>query len=280
MNRGPLVLITASLMVTASSAQVAPKPPDKTVPKLEVGVSILVCVDCEGRFEASTHEELLEGLAGNEFVGELRKALYIQDTIHQFSSKAHFDNCDFDGALAYLRELRADVKAAAAAAVAAKSRGDMDGAKAEARRAFYAIGQALHGVQDFYAHTNYVELTAPAVPVLKDVEVLHPWTVAGEQRIRSMQAQGLVSGYVFWGFPQRCATKSPSHSDLAKDSATTTSGRKVLAGSGKTQYEAARSLARKASVAFVHDVFTESPVLKELNGERLAFEVLVDRRGL
>lgn len=266
--------------VLAQQAASAPPVPASGVPALDVETAVLVCVGCEGRFETATHEELLEGLARNEFVGELRKALYFQDTLLQFSSKAHFDNCDFDGSIAYLNSLLDEVAATATAARAAAARNDSGQVKAETRRAFYAIGQALHGIQDFYAHTNYVELSATQTTRVDDMPILKPWAETDQRRIRELQSKGLVSGFVFWGFPQKCAAGTPSHSELAKDSPSTTSGRKTLATvGGKTQYEIAVHLAKKASVTFINEAFAKWPVLKDVNGERVAFEVLIDRRG-
>ena len=85
-----------------------------------------------------------------------------------------------------------------------------------ARQAFFALGQALHGVQDFYAHTNYVELQAPKVTRVTNIEVVAPWQAAGRARIEQLRKDGLYSGHVFWGFPQKCPSGTPSHHDLAK----------------------------------------------------------------
>lgn len=275
-----LAACASSGTALGQTSAAAPPPPAKTVPALDAETAVLVCVGCEGRFETATHEELLEGLARNEFIGELRKALYFQDTLLQFSSKAHFDNCDFDGSITYLRSLVDEVGAAAAGAQAAADRKDGDLVHSEVRKAFYAIGQALHGIQDFYAHTNYVELSASRAARLDDLPLLKPWVESDQARIRDLQAQGLVSGFVFWGFPQKCPSGVPSHAELAKDSASTASGRKPVPNlGGRTQYAVAVHLAKKTSVAFITEAFAKWPILKDINGERVAFEVLVDRRG-
>lgn len=39
-------------------------------------------------------------------------------------------------------------------------------------------------------------------------------------------------------------------------------------------------LAREASQDLIDDAFRKWPLLKEVNGKHMAFEVLVDRRGL
>lgn len=90
-----------------------------------------------------------------------------------------------------------------------------------------------------------------------------------------------MSGFVFWGLPQLCPSGTTSHADLAKDNATTKSGAvKVAHLENQSQYRIALFLARKASEMFLADAFKRWPLLKEVNGDLVAFEVLVDRRGI
>ena len=56
----------------------------------------------------------------------------------------HFDNNDFDGSRAYIEEQRSLIKPA------------LDQGKA--LPAWKAFGRLIHTAQDFYAHTNYVDL--------------------------------------------------------------------------------------------------------------------------
>ncbi|SRR5581483_706779 len=62
----------------------------------------------------------------------------------------HFDNNAFDKSRAYIKEQRALIRPAL-------ERGDID----SARRAF---GRLTHTAQDFYAHTNYVDLWIACQP--------------------------------------------------------------------------------------------------------------------
>ena len=89
-----------------------PLPQPLDVPDLVKTRPLVLCVDCDKPFDVTVHKGLLEGLAGNRYVAELRKALYVQDLWHQFESKAHFDNCDFDGATGYLASLLDEVRPA------------------------------------------------------------------------------------------------------------------------------------------------------------------------
>jgi hypothetical protein len=94
---------TAAASMPAST--VKPPPPPAEVPDIRKVNPPVLCVDCDRPFDTTTHKNVLEGLVNNPYVGELRKALYLQDTYHQFQSKAHFDNCDFDSAAGYITEL-------------------------------------------------------------------------------------------------------------------------------------------------------------------------------
>lgn len=283
----PLV-ISLAMMLSVSygaqgqpvSPQKPPKPPED-VPDLRTVKPIAVCGNCDQPFDTSTHKEVLEGLVSNKYVGELRKALYLQDTYHQFESKVHFDNCDFDDGIAYIDSLLAEVDRHVTAALAAQDEKDQAAVEASVLNAFFALGQALHGVQDFYAHTNYVELSVGQVKKSTDIDVVSPWKQSGKDRIKELISKGLVSGYVFWGFPQMCPKGTPAHADMAKDKATTPSGAvKVPHLENRNRYQIAVQLAREASQDLIDDAFRKWPLLKEVNGKHMAFEVLVDRRGL
>jgi len=242
---------------------------------------VVFCGDCDQPFDAGTHEEILKGLVSNVYIYELRKALYTQDTYHQFESKVHFDNCDFDGAVAYVDSLLAEVDGRVQRATKAEQDGNVAGRDAEIKRSFFAIGKVLHAVQDFYAHTNYVELSVGQVKKSTDIAVISPWTKAGKDAIKGLRGNGLVSGFVFWGFPQKCSSGTASHADLAKDSESTRSGSvRVTHLENRSQYKIAVQLARDTSQALIDHAFARWPLLKRVNGNSVAFEVMVDRRGL
>lgn len=257
----------------------SPKPPSDQVPDLIDVKTVIFCGDCDQPFDFPTHKEVLKNLVSNAYIGELRTALYRQDIIHQFQSKAHFDNCDFNNAIDYIDTLLTEIDEHVVVAKVAQDTNNTDDMSLSAKKAFFALGQALHGIQDFYAHTNYVELSVNKVKKSTEIDVIAPWRPAGKQRIKELIEQGLVSGFVFWGFPQKCASDTPSHADLAKDKATTKSGAiKVAHLQNRNQYQIAVQLAREASQIFVDDAFKRWPLLKEVNGKYVAFEIFVDRR--
>lgn len=276
-----LVLAAAPLVATAQQpGPKPPKPPD-TIPSLRETKPVILCGDCDQPFDDQTHAQVLQGLLSNKYIGELRKALYWQDTLHQFESKAHYDNCDFEGSTAYVDSLLAEIDRHVDAAKAAKEKGDRSAVEPLVLKAFFALGQALHGVQDFYAHTNYVEMSVGSAKKSTDIEIVTPWTQSGKDRIKELTAKGLVSGFVFWGVPQKCAEGAASHSEMAKDKETTASGKvRVPHLQNRSRYRIAAQLAREASQGLVDDAFRRWPLLKEVNGQHVAFEVLVDRRGL
>ena len=276
-----VVLILVNLTVPSSRAEESKPPtPPQTVPALQtIKDPVIFCASCDRPFGGDGHKGAMKDLVSNAFVAELRRALYYQDSVHQFESKAHFDNCDFDSAIAYvdnlLEEADGHVKAALNAGKDAKAK------EAAVKKAFFAIGQGLHTVQDFYAHSNYIELTKDATKDSLGFPVVAVWTDAGKALTQKLRSSGLVSGFVFWGFSQKCPSGSKSHGDLAKDSESTTSGKvRVAHLENFSHYQLALFTARRASADFLRYTLKRWPLLEEMNGKYLAFEVLVDRRGL
>lgn len=270
----------AAAAPASAAARKAPPPPAPVVPSLPKAKPPILCVDCDQPFDTTTHKQVLEGMVNNPYIGELRKALYLQDTYHQFESKAHFDNCDFDAAINYIDELFAETGRHVEEAAKAKAAGNKEAMKNAALSAFFSLGQALHGTQDFYAHTNYVELQVGGVKDVTAIPLVLTWRPEGKVRVKELQKAGLISGFVFWGFPQRCPSGTISHGNLAKDTATTKSG-KVAIGhlQNLSQYKVAVFLARETSLRLMSDAFKKWPLLKELNGELIALDVLIDRRS-
>lgn len=105
-------------------------------------------------------------------------------------------------------------------------------------RALVAFGGLLHTTQDFYAHSNWIELhKAAPVPV---------W----DQEVPSLPA-GIRTGTVIHAEPKRCAEGTPGHDGLNKDSDGSEQGKKAVSGGpndGKTYFELAFGAAVAASV--------------------------------
>lgn len=280
-----VVISLAFMAASASWGQQAdlPRPPkpSQDIPDLRVVKPVIICGDCDQPFDTGTHDNVLEDLVSNVYVSELRKALYFQDIVHQFESKAHFDNCNFDDAIEYIDNLLTIVDSYSKAAIAARAANDSNEFQVAVKSAFFSLGQALHAIQDFYAHSNYVEMSVANVKKSTDIVIVAPWRKSGKDLITKLIPRGLVSGHVFWGFPKKCPATVPSHADLAKDKSTTTSGAlKVAHLQNRSHYQIAVQLAKAASQQFIDDTFRRWPLLKEVNGKHVAFEIIVDRRGL
>jgi Heterokaryon incompatibility protein Het-C len=277
-----LVVALGCVLSTAEAAELGkPPPPPPGMPGLLESGAAAMCANCDEPFDMTTHKRVLEGLVNNPYIAELRKALYVQDILHQFESKAHFDNCDFESSTEYLTSLLEEAGKRVEEAQTAKSAGNAAAMQLAVKSAFFALGQALHGVQDFYAHTNYVELQTPKVKKVTDLEIIAPWRMEGRDRVRQFRGEGLISGFVFWGFPQKCPSGTMSHGDLAKDTANTRSGKQLVAHlQNLNRYRIAVFLAREASLNLMRDAFKRWPMLSEVNGQNVAFEILLDRRGI
>jgi hypothetical protein len=191
------------------------------------------------------HEEITgAGLSflRSEVVVALQAANVATDVQFVLDSAAHFDDCNFSGG----SQRVAESEAAAVAAVGS-------GNDVEAMRMF---GRALHAVQDFYAHSNWVELggttlvdrSLTAFPVLTEYTTLDPsgfLVVEGAPRknvslfrkqgakypenaivtarIGKVTSFGLISGTVDYEPGDKCPAQiAMTHDELNKDKSTLT----------------------------------------------------------
>jgi hypothetical protein len=238
-------------------------------------------------FDPATHKGIYTDWPDlqQKYLQVLRNQVLNQDVWHQAESKAHFDNCDFRGSTKYIRELKSEVDAWARLATASRSRNDLESADREITEAYRSIGKLLHGVQDFYAHSNYVEmlvdqvrrdeLSAGSLPS----KTILVWDEGGEKDLDDLQKLGLVSGVVWWGFPKQCAPGTLTHGALAKDGNKGKGAEQVAELANQSLHKLALDLAAKASVQFIEFAWETWPVLA-LGKPRDSFplEIFVDRR--
>ena len=292
----PILIVFICQLATVPQSRQKPAPPPLTVPKIDLDSTEVVCIDCERRlpsrpgvrrksgkvFDLDSHTKLEQvKLIKTEYVDQLRWALYAQDGLHQFESKAHFDNCDFDGGVNYIDELIKEADQVMELAQKYNDRGDIPKVNNMVKQAFFILGQILHGLQDFYAHSNYVELMRKDFQDFREVAMIPLWAGEGRGKIKELRNKGLVSGYVFWGFPKKCGGDVPSHNAMAKDSIKMKAGKIIIGEWGNiTQHEAAFRLARTASFEFVRYAFSRWPLLREKGGSYVAYEVFQERRGI
>jgi hypothetical protein len=223
----------------------------------------------DGHLDANEH---LTSDMTDQCVRELNKAMYWQDTVHQFQSKAHFDNCAIEDSLTYIHELVSEAEQYLLKSTPVN--------KSDALKAAFSLGQALHAIQDFYAHSNYVELMVKKHDTFDDVQIVPVWLDKGQETLLEMTHKGLHSGSVWWGLPQYCPSTVPSHGALAKDSVKTDSGSIVIdKWEAINQFQLAKALASQASLEFLQDMYTRMP-LKPICGNHISFAVLTDNREL
>ncbi|QSQ25193.1 hypothetical protein JY651_09790 [Pyxidicoccus parkwayensis] len=199
---------------------------------------------------------------------ELVSAQYRQDILKQFDASAHFDNCAFESTLAYIEDelSRADKLLTA----------PKDPTRA-AHKAMSHLGRVLHALQDFYAHSNWVELQyAQEVPFSPASLVVPVWEESGRMRIN--QTSGLVSGTVWWNGPKRCGKDVPSHEEMNKDGLKSKRGREELSRWERSSYGVALELAEHATGSFLAWAYAKWPVLEQACGNDLYIVQTSDRR--
>lgn len=177
-----------------------------------------------------------------------------------FVNANHFDDCNFTGGSTVVRDSQAE----------AVLRLDPSAPSPEADLlAIRAFGRSLHAVQDFYAHTNWIELGGDALvdaslaafPVFnpyatipgagfvvvqgrkpqraalsRDDDAPYPSNAVVSVKLEKTWALGLISGTVDYEAGDLCpASVAMTHEELNKDKSTNV-GR-------SEQYEAAKALA-------------------------------------
>ena len=138
----------------------------------------------------------------------------------QFNSELHFDNCTFALGAQRIVDLWKLIESPIQ------------------ENPYVTFGTMIHTVQDFYAHSNWVELHEGASPV-------RVWDLNGG----SLPAD-IVSG-VFWlDWPKLCGPNAPTHAQLNKDSPESEEGSKVVQSgpnAGKKLFDLAFAAALQAT---------------------------------
>ncbi len=142
------------------------------------------------------------------------------------------DEGAFDATVAYVAAQRAD-------ALAKARSGDPDGAVA-------ALGRALHALQDCYSHSDVVD--SPSLQRAFEGALLHNGTAA--QVGGPVRIVGYAPGE---DDPEEPAGDPYPHKRFAKDSTDKNDEARAVMEGNVTKFEAAVSLARLATVAFVQE---------------------------
>jgi hypothetical protein len=196
----------------------------------------------------------------------------LQDFFLIFLSKGHFDNCAFSKSINYINRLQIQNEGFAKEMKEENEPDDEAERKLLKRKILFNTGKILHAIQDFYAHSNYVELMELQHPELSEVPVLKFWENKDQDKILQMRSDlGLITGTAWWVFPKKCKKGSPPHKKLAKDadSKNFEAGQKPTIWTKKetteklNRYEAALFLAEESTYQFLLHTFNKYPMLKE-----------------
>ena len=294
------MVLLAYACAAAAVAQTATMPAGKSRDPLWLGANAYpdaagetVCIGTcdESEFITKVHRVVQTDLwsttpNGRACTEAINEAIYRQDFGEFYLPQAHFDNCAFDESIGYLRSLigKAELAFGDARQSFAKS-GDIKQLGIQVRDGLTQLGRGLHIVQDFYAHTNYVELLgSPVQPSAKSGMVLELWngskqfseeffipiwTQRGSDRVSELRSQaGLVSGTVWYEQPvlNRCVANSPTHSLLAKDEPNAGRGAERTRWPNLTYHQAAVALARKGTRTLLIEVSAKWPELEAVCG--------------
>ncbi len=199
-------------------------------------------------------------------VGRLSRSQSLQDYLLPFSSKAHFDNCAFQKSINYINRLIAQNDYFSKKYKLKTSEKDKRLLK---RKILFNTGKILHAVQDFYAHSNYLEIMQVKHARFEDVPVLNVGKKEDQTEvIRLRDEKAMISGVAWWVFPKRCPKGTLSHDKLAKDSPKHKSGKKLTVWKNPTSneyltgFEASIILAERATNKFLLHTFEKYPMLK------------------
>ena len=175
----------------------------------------------------------------------------------QAKNEYHFDNCKFKESLDYIIAQRK-------LAIANAQNNPLESVR--------AFGRLLHAVQDFYAHSNWIELKASQIrgfapaSAAQAADKIGQWdgfmtgkptadVLAAAATYNPTQPNGLVSGTWFLplGASVNCPTNTPRHgllrAGLNKDTAGNPADKAFKKGYGVSGHEVAKELARRETIA-------------------------------
>lgn len=262
-----LAVCAAALIVAAEK----PKTPDRgehcadAYPGLD-SVSRTRAVAVKPGLSTAIHTQLVRSDARAKQCSDvLARAQWQQDILLALDATAHFDNCRFGESVAVVQtEMRTAIAA---------------GKQKQRQDALAALGRALHSIQDFYSHTNYVELCATKYAKFDDVPIVTLWNDAGVAELQRLTRVGLRSGYVWWERGDACGEERLTHAVLNKDEPSG-HGAEPIAAWKLTHHQAARDLAQQATDEFLRVMLAHDDlrwVANECNA-RVQYLLLSDRR--
>lgn len=260
-----------------------PLPPDDEWKGTNFNTAYSASVSSLKPFDPSIHEEITP--SGFRCSEQLNAAIYRQDILHAFESYAHFDNCAFSDTYEYIQSLvkRSDDHFQSTR----NGWGDGNKIPQSIMDGMLNLGQILHAVQDFYAHSNYVELVQEIQPIPEreqNIPILSIWTKEGFNQLLHLINQGLISGRVWWTFPHKCTEGGATHAELAKDTATSPAGvsssiwKRAVGNKKQNNYNVAYNLAHRGTREFLQWSGERWPQIEKFCGKTLKYITVKDRR--
>lgn len=147
-------------------------------------------------------------------------AANLSTDLNQFESALHFDNCCFDLGVERIDGLWKFIESGSD------------------ENPFVSFGTMIHTVEDFYAHSNWVELHTDESPIpVWDLDL-------------SSLPSAIVSGTFGLDSPKQCGPGAPTHEQLNKDAPDSEEGKKVVPSGpneGKSLFELAYASALAAT---------------------------------
>lgn len=265
--RDPIVKVLAGFLsiagtLTAASAAVYPKPASETPiafplsnhKKIRDRSLSRAVADLDLKVSSKTLKSWRKRLN--------RSNLY-QDIFRFFWARYHFDNCNFRQGIEQVRRFQLEIERDYERLAISTSRSARDKYRG---RIMFKTGRIIHALQDFYSHSNYVELSSARFDSIDEVPLVDMWSRDGQDQFLDLINDGLESHYFLLSFPKRCSKRPMPH--LSKDPGRSRAGRvptrwKRPGGDNYTAFEAAYFLSEVATTHIFKELFKKYPLLVE-----------------
>lgn len=198
----------------------------------------------------------------------LNRSNFYQDIFRFFWARYHFDNCNFSQGIKQVQKFQREIERDYEKLRTAPTRKHRDKYRG---RIIFKTGRIIHALQDFYSHSNFVELNITRFDSIDDVPLVDLWSREGQEQFLDMANDGLESHYFLFSFPKKCTKRPKAH--LSKDPGRSRGGSvstrwKRSDGSKYTAFEAAYFLSEVATTHIFRELFTKYPLLVEMEDQR------------
>jgi hypothetical protein len=202
----------------------------------------------------------------------LNKAVWYQDIFHFFGSKHHFDNCCFAESIEQIINLQKDNDADYAKLLQIQKEKERVRLK---EKIIFRTGRILHSAQDFFSHSNFVELMQEKYDDIKAVPAIEFLIASGQTKILDLSKNGLYSGKFFFSFPHKCEKDKIGNQNFNKDGPNTRAGKLLTKWRNLpnknyfSNFEAAMFFADRSTFLILHKIFSDYPLLTKTNSQNL-----------